>query len=75
LTNPPRVVGIDDEDGGSLIQREDDKPETVIKRLDVYDEQTKPLIDYYRNADKLVEINGLLDVDSVTKNLQRALIA
>lgn len=45
--NPPRVEGKDDETGEDLIQRDDDKPETVKKRLDVYHEQTEPLIAYY----------------------------
>ena len=52
LTNPPKVAGIDDEDGGELIQRDDDRPETVAKRLDVYDAQTPPLVDYYRKSGK-----------------------
>ena len=47
-SNPPKVAGIDDEDGGPLMQREDDKAETVAKRLDVYEERRKPLIEYYR---------------------------
>ncbi len=45
--NPPKVAGKDDETGEDLIQREDDKEETVKKRLDVYDAQTRPLVDYY----------------------------
>jgi adenylate kinase len=69
ITNPPRTAGIDDEDGGPLIQREDDKPETVAKRLDVYDEQTKPLIEYYRNTGKLVEIDALQSVEDVAHAL------
>ena len=47
--NPPKVEGIDDETGEPLIQREDDKPETVLKRLSVYHEQTKPLSEFYTN--------------------------
>jgi adenylate kinase len=69
ITNPPRVAGVDDEDGGSLVQREDDKPETVTKRLDVYERQTAPLIDYYRAAGKLIDINALAPVDDVTREI------
>lgn len=69
VTNPPRVAGIDDEDGGPLVQREDDKPETVTKRLDVYERQTAPLIDYYRKSGKLLEINALAAVEDVTREL------
>jgi adenylate kinase len=69
VTNPPRVAGIDDEDGGPLVQREDDKPETVTKRLDVYEKQTAPLIAYYRAAGKLMEVNALASVDAVTDEL------
>ena len=45
--NPPKVAGVDDVTGEALIQREDDKEETVKKRLDVYSAQTRPLVDYY----------------------------
>ena len=45
--NPPKQEGLDDETGDPLIQREDDKEETVRKRLETYHEQTKPLVDYY----------------------------
>ncbi|HKU68797.1 MAG TPA: adenylate kinase [Candidatus Baltobacteraceae bacterium] len=69
VSNPPRVAGIDDEDGGPLVQREDDKPETVAKRLDVYERQTAPLIDYYRRAGKLIEVDALKSVDDVTREL------
>jgi adenylate kinase len=69
LTNPPRVAGIDDEDGGPLVQREDDQPQTVNKRLDVYEEQTAPLVAYYRRTGKLVEIDALAPVDAVTAEI------
>jgi adenylate kinase len=69
ITNPPRVSGIDDEDGGPLVQREDDKPETVNKRLDVYERQTTPLIDYYRASGKLLEVNALAPVPAVTDEI------
>jgi adenylate kinase len=68
-TNPPKTAGMDDEDGGELVQREDDKPETVAKRLDVYDAQTKPLIEYYRNTGKLVEIDALQSVNAVAHQM------
>jgi adenylate kinase len=63
------VAGIDDEDGGELIQREDDRAETVAKRLDVYDLQTRPLIEYYRKAGKLVEVDALASVKSVADRI------
>ncbi len=69
VTNPPRITGVDDEDGGPLVQREDDKPETVTKRLDVYDRQTAPLVDYYRHRGKLIGIDALASVDDVTREL------
>jgi adenylate kinase len=47
--NPPKVAGVDDITGEPLVQREDDKEETVKKRLDVYSAQTRPLVDYYAN--------------------------
>jgi len=67
LTNPPKRAGIDDEDGGELIQREDDRPETVAKRLDVYEAQTRPLEEYYRNEGKLAEIDAFQSVDRVAE--------
>lgn len=64
-SNPPRVPGIDDEDGGPLVQREDDKPETVNKRLDVYERQTAPLIAYYDRAGLLLRVDATQPVDAV----------
>jgi adenylate kinase len=52
IFNPPREADKDDETGEPLIQRDDDKEETVRKRLDVYHAQTEPLIDYYKNWEK-----------------------
>ncbi len=74
LTDPPKVAGIDDLDGGPLIQRGDDKPETVGKRLAVYEAQTKPLVEYYRGQGKLVEVNGLLDMNEVTREIVDAVV-
>lgn len=59
--------------GGELYQREDDKPEAVRNRLQVYAAQTSPLIDYYREQGKLVDVNGQQDVDGVTSELLQAL--
>ncbi len=78
--NPPKVEGKDDVTGEELIQREDDKEETVRKRLDVYSQQTRPLVDYYSawaNTDpaaapKYRAIKGVGTVDEIT---QRALAA
>ena len=59
--------------GGELYQREDDMPEAVRNRLQVYAAQTYPLIDYYKGRGKLVEVNGLQDVDAVTAEVLQAL--
>ena len=71
--NPPKEEGKDDETGEDLIQREDDQEETVKKRLDVYHEQTEPLIEYYSNwaasgtdnAPKYIKINGIGQVEEI----------
>jgi adenylate kinase len=67
--NPPSVAGICDKEGSKLYQREDDKSETVKRRIDVYLNQTSPLIDYYRSQNLLCEVDGTLAIDEVTKNL------
>jgi adenylate kinase len=71
--NPPRVAGVDDEDGGPLEQRRDDTREVVVERLATYDEKTKPLIDYYSGSGLLVRIDGLKPIDGVTDEVLRAL--
>ncbi|MFW5713398.1 MAG: adenylate kinase [Brevefilum sp.] len=70
--NPPTVKWIDDIDGSQLYQREDDKPETVRHRIEVYNEQTAPLIEYYRKKDILVEIDGTQSIESVTEDIMEA---
>lgn len=62
---PPKKEGVCDSCGKELILRDDDKPETVKKRLDVYHEQTQPLIDYYTQKGALVEVDGTVDMEEV----------
>jgi len=69
---PPRQAGRCDQCGGELYQREDDKPETARRRLEVYSQQTAPLIDYYRAKGKLVEVDGDKSVEEVAENLLAA---
>jgi len=79
--NPPKVEGKDDVTGEDLIQRDDDKEETVRKRLDVYQSQTRPLVDYYSswaatgddNAPKYRAIAGVGSVDEITARALAAL--
>ena len=67
--NPPKETGICDFDGSELYQRDDDKVETVKHRIQVYLERTAPLISYYREQDKLVEVNGNQTIEQVTQDL------
>lgn len=62
---PTKVENICDTCGGELILREDDQPETVLKRLKVYHDQTQPLIDYYTAKNVLVEVDGTVDINDV----------
>jgi adenylate kinase len=62
---PTKVEGVCDVCGGNLVLRDDDKPETVLKRLSVYHEQTQPLIEYYTNHGILVEVDGTQDMEDV----------
>ena len=67
--NPPVKEGICDTCGQELVLRDDDKPETVKKRLDVYHQQTQPLIDYYKNAEVLAEVDGTQPMDAVFQGI------
>ena len=67
--NPPVKEGICDTCGQELVLRDDDKPETVKKRLDVYHQQTQPLIDYYKNAEVLAEVDGTQPMDAVCQGI------
>lgn len=73
IYNPTKTEGVCDVCGEKLILRDDDKPETVQKRLDVYHEQTQPLIDYYKKAGCLVEMDGTLDINVVFENVVKIL--
>jgi adenylate kinase len=63
--NPPKVAGVCNECEGELYQREDDNPNTIQQRLNVYSEQTSPLINYYRESNLLKTINGEDSLDNV----------
>ncbi len=79
--NPPKVAGQDDVTGEPLVQRDDDKEETVRKRLQVYQQQTRPLVDYYSRwaasgdaqAPRYARISGTGSVDAITARAQAAL--
>lgn len=70
--SPPKQQGKCDQCGGELYQRDDDKPETVRNRLTVFNQQTAPLIDYYKGQGKLLEVNGEQEADAVGKDLLKA---
>jgi adenylate kinase len=81
--NPPKVAGLDDITGEALIQRADDKEETVKKRLAVYSAQTRPLVDYYASwakaapaaAPKYRAISGTGDVNEISARAFAALVS
>ncbi|MGB9595660.1 MAG: adenylate kinase [Candidatus Poribacteria bacterium] len=71
--SPPKESGKCDRCGGELYQRDDDKEETIRKRLDVYEKQTFPLLEYYKNSGKLVEVCGDVSIDEVFESIVQAL--
>ena len=71
--NPTKTEGICDRCGKELILRDDDKPETVQKRLTVYHEQTQPLIDYYKEKGALAEVDGTQDMQDVFNGIVKIL--
>jgi len=74
ITNKkPKVTGICDVDGGKLIQRADDMEETVQRRLRVYNEQTAPVIGYYRNKGSIVEIDGTQSIETTDSTIKKVL--
>ena len=71
--NPPKKTGVCDIDGSVLFQREDDRAETVARRIQVYAEQTAPLVEHYRGQGRLVEIDGSQPMEDVTAALLNSL--
>ena len=63
LTLPPKVEGVCDKCGGELYQRDDDKQEAILHRMDVYREQTEPLINYYKNKGKITDLDASIETD------------
>lgn len=75
VSAPPRVAGRCDQCGGELYQRPDDAEATVVHRLDVYQKQTAPLLDYYRDRGLLVRVEGEGPVERVAESIQKAVRA
>lgn len=74
IHNPPQKKGFDDITGEKLIQREDDAPEVIKKRLDVYFNETEPLLDFYRNKNlKFIEIDASKSLEEVTKSIRHSI--
>ena len=73
IYNPPKVEGIDDETGEPLYQREDDQPERVKTRLEIYDASTAPLIEYYKAKGVLVDVDASPAPEVVFDSLKKAL--
>jgi adenylate kinase len=71
--SPPRKAGVCDRCGGELLQRADDNEETIGNRLKVYQEQTEPLIEYYRKQGKLAAIDGEGDIEAIYARINQAL--
>ena len=76
--NPPKIDNVDNDTGEPLIQREDDKPDTVLKRLNVYHDQTKPLTDFYKSLkDKgllnYIKVDGSNNVQEVFNEISKQL--
>ena len=73
IYNAPKTEGVCDNCGSELVQREDDKPETVLNRLSVYHKETQPLIDYYNQKGKVAEIDGTQDLNAVFADIEKVL--
>jgi adenylate kinase len=73
IYSPPKQPGRCDIDGSPLMQREDDRPDTISQRMQVYRRQTAPLLEYYRREGLLRQINGSVDPKEVARNIDQAL--
>ena len=73
MFNPPKEKGICDVDGGKLFQREDDTIETVATRIEVYENQTSPLIEYYKEKGIILNVDGTKPIDSVFETIVNSL--
>lgn len=71
--HPPKQAGICDEDGSELYQRDDDKAETIARRIRVYLEQTQPLIQYYQQRGVLVQVDGTQSIEQVSESLLKVI--
>jgi len=71
--DPPREMNRCDACGGALVQRDDDQEATIRKRLDVYNQQTLPLVNYYQQGGLLIGIDGMLDIDEVQRQILTAI--
>jgi adenylate kinase len=72
ISAPPKIPGKCDKCGGELYQRPDDTEETVKERLKVFHDQTIPILEYYRKQNKVIEVNGNLEIQEVAKEIIRA---
>jgi len=73
VNSPPKIEGKCDKCGGELYQRSDDNVETIKERLKVYFSQTTPLLDYYESNDKLIKLNGKMEIEKVAEEMIAAL--
>jgi adenylate kinase len=71
--NPPKVEGVCDVCGGEVRQRQDDTPEAIEKRLDLYEQETAPLISYYRDRGLVTVVNGDQPIGDVTSAIEQAI--
>jgi adenylate kinase len=73
ITKPPRVPGICDSDGSELYQRSDDTPEKIVRRLDIFFNETIKLLDFYVAQGKLLRVDGAQPIDKVSDTILAAL--